>query len=95
MIEEILPRSARTASARVDAPGAALFAVEEALVSRADEKRRREFTTGRACAREALEQLDIEPGPILAACEASRSGQTASSHTATATVLLSWPAPTN
>ena len=44
---------------------AALHPAEEALVARAVEKRRREFVTGRACAREALARLGAPPGPIL------------------------------
>jgi len=40
--------------------------VEEALVERAVERRRREFATGRACARAALEQLGRRPEAILA-----------------------------
>ncbi|HEV7761622.1 MAG TPA: 4'-phosphopantetheinyl transferase superfamily protein [Acidimicrobiales bacterium] len=48
-----------------DPPEAALFPPEERLVARAVDKRRRELTTGRHCARQALVQLGIAPGPIL------------------------------
>jgi 4'-phosphopantetheinyl transferase EntD len=41
-----------------------LFPEEAALVANAVEKRRNEFTTGRACARRALERLGFEPMPI-------------------------------
>jgi 4'-phosphopantetheinyl transferase EntD len=43
-----------------------LFAQEAALVARAVDQRRREFTAGRVCARDALAQLGAAPGPILA-----------------------------
>jgi 4'-phosphopantetheinyl transferase EntD len=42
-----------------------LFAEEEALLARAVEKRRREFTTGRHCARAALGKLGVGPVAIL------------------------------
>jgi 4'-phosphopantetheinyl transferase EntD len=45
-----------------DAP--ALFAEEEAYVHQAVAKRRREFATGRSCARHALAQLGFPPNPI-------------------------------
>ena len=48
-----------------DPPEAALFPAEEALLARAVEKRRREFATGRQCARSALGALGIGPAPIL------------------------------
>jgi 4'-phosphopantetheinyl transferase EntD len=41
-----------------------LFAEEEAVVARAVDKRRNEFTTGRACARAALFALGLAPVPI-------------------------------
>jgi 4'-phosphopantetheinyl transferase EntD len=65
MIEEILPGSVIAVEARHDSPSATLFAAEEAAVERAVEKRRREFTTGRACAHDALERLGLPPSPIL------------------------------
>jgi 4'-phosphopantetheinyl transferase EntD len=46
----------------LDAP---LFPAEEALLGQAVEKRRREFTTTRACARTALARLGIPPAPII------------------------------
>lgn len=66
MIEEILPSAAATAEASDDAGDADLFPDEEAIVSRAVEKRRNEFATGRACARRSLERLGVPPGPIPA-----------------------------
>jgi 4'-phosphopantetheinyl transferase EntD len=43
----------------------ALFPAEEAVIARAVEKRRREFVTGRWCARRALATLDLPPAPIV------------------------------
>ena len=65
MISEILPAVVASAEAFDDAPDAALFPAEEALIARAVQKRRREFATGRHCAREALGRLGIGPVPIL------------------------------
>ena len=65
MIEEILPVEVASAEAFGDPPGLALFPEEEALVARAVDKRRREFTTARACARTALAALGVESAPIL------------------------------
>lgn len=63
MIEEILPAPAATAEAFED-DNNPLFAEEEAIVGRAVEKRRQEFTTGRTCARRALAQLGQPATPI-------------------------------
>lgn len=57
MIEEILPSGAIAVETRWDAPTARLFPEEELVVAGAVEKRRREFTTARMCAREALGKL--------------------------------------
>ncbi|MFF2845573.1 4'-phosphopantetheinyl transferase [Streptomyces sp. NPDC058001] len=48
-----------------DPPDAVLFPEEEALIARAVPKRRREFTTARLCAREALARLGYPAAPIL------------------------------
>ncbi|MET0557096.1 MAG: 4'-phosphopantetheinyl transferase superfamily protein [Solirubrobacterales bacterium] len=64
MIEAILPEAVAVAEAREDSAAAALFPSEAALVQRAVEKRRREFATGRECARRALAGLGVEAGPI-------------------------------
>jgi 4'-phosphopantetheinyl transferase EntD len=64
MIDEILPGVVACAEAFADPPGVALFPEEEALLARAVEKRRREFTTGRDCARRALGALGMAPVPI-------------------------------
>jgi enterobactin synthetase component D / holo-[acyl-carrier protein] synthase len=63
VFEEILPATAVVAGTRDEILDAALFPEEEAVLGRAVEKRRREFTTARACARAALAQLGF---PALA-----------------------------
>lgn len=65
MIEKILPAGVSAAEAFSDPPDATLFPEEMAVVARAVDKRRREFTTARNCARSALGQLGIPPAPIL------------------------------
>lgn len=57
MLEEILPGSAVVVATHDDILDAMLFPEEEACVGRAVESRRREFVTGRACARAALAKL--------------------------------------
>ncbi|HEV7615395.1 MAG TPA: 4'-phosphopantetheinyl transferase superfamily protein [Solirubrobacterales bacterium] len=64
MIEQILPAAAVAVEAFGDDDAAALFPAEQEAVGRAVEKRRREFTTARGCAREALGRLGFEAGPI-------------------------------
>jgi 4'-phosphopantetheinyl transferase EntD len=57
MIERILPGQVAAVEAFGDDPAAELFPQELAAVARATESRRREFATGRACARAALARL--------------------------------------
>ncbi|WP_231332539.1 4'-phosphopantetheinyl transferase family protein [Actinomadura graeca] len=64
MIEGIVPAGVRTSAVYDDPPGAVLFPEEEPVVARAVDKRRREFTTVRWCAREALAGLGMPPVPI-------------------------------
>lgn len=64
MIEQLLPRFVATVETRAELLETDLFPDEAREVEQAVEKRRREFVTGRACAREALRQLGIEPIPI-------------------------------
>jgi len=64
VIDRILPPGVACAEAFDDPPDATLFPEEEALLARAVEKRRREFTTGRHCARRALAALGVPPAPI-------------------------------
>lgn len=63
MLERILPESATVTATREDLD-AVLYPEEETVVGQAVEKRRREFTTARACAREALAQLGQPHQPI-------------------------------
>jgi 4'-phosphopantetheinyl transferase EntD len=68
MIERILPPQVAAAESFGDDPAAELFPEERLVMARATERRRREFATGRACARAALAQLgrpavDVLPGP--------------------------------
>lgn len=65
MIEELLPACVIAVEARRDCLDVKLFPEEEALVARAVEKRRREFTTARVCARAALRELGFAPVSIL------------------------------
>jgi 4'-phosphopantetheinyl transferase EntD len=64
MLEQILPPGVIVVSRRDDDLGARLFPEEERTVARAVQKRRREFVTGRACAREALARLGIPPQAV-------------------------------
>jgi 4'-phosphopantetheinyl transferase EntD len=64
LIEEIMPATAACAESFAASPGTGLFPEEEALVARASAKRRREFTAGRECAREALVALGLGKVPI-------------------------------
>ncbi len=65
MIEEILPATVASAETFTDPSDVKLFPQEAALVERASDKRRREFTAGRECARIALGKLGVAPAPIL------------------------------
>lgn len=64
MLEEILPPPVAVAATRGEILDATLFPAEQAAVARAVEKRRREFVTARACARQALAKLGVAPGAI-------------------------------
>ncbi|MGH3377385.1 MAG: 4'-phosphopantetheinyl transferase family protein [Actinoallomurus sp.] len=65
MIEEILPPEVAVVEAFDDPGDTVLFPEEEAVVARAVDKRRREFTTARGCARKALATLGLPPSPIV------------------------------
>jgi len=65
MIEPLLPPEVTVVEMFGDAPDAMLFPDEEAVVAKAVDKRRREFATVRACARQALARLGVPPVPIL------------------------------
>jgi 4'-phosphopantetheinyl transferase EntD len=65
LIEEILPDGVASAEAWDDPPDAVLYPGEAELISRAVDKRRREFRTARHCARRALRQLGLPPVAVL------------------------------
>ncbi len=64
MLQELLPSAVAAAEVFGDPPGLRLYPEEEACVARAVERRRREFTTGRHCARVALTRLGVGPSAI-------------------------------
>ena len=66
MLERVLPAGVVVAERRDDAPDGELYPEEAELVARAVVKRRREFATGRALAREAFAELGVPAGPLLA-----------------------------
>jgi 4'-phosphopantetheinyl transferase EntD len=59
VIDSILPGSVVAVSTRTELIDARLFPVEAACVARSVEKRRREFTTARGCAHEALSLIGV------------------------------------
>jgi 4'-phosphopantetheinyl transferase EntD len=64
VIETILPGAVISAEAREDSEDIVLFPAEEASVGRAVDKRRREFTTARACVREAFRELGLQSSAV-------------------------------
>lgn len=64
MIEDLLPPQVAVVDTTADLAGE-LFPAEAAVLARAVEKRRREFTTVRVCARRAMAALGVEPHPLL------------------------------
>jgi 4'-phosphopantetheinyl transferase EntD len=64
VFELILPSAVASATRREDDADEAVFPGEEAAIENAVEKRRREFVTGRACARAALAQLGLPPQAV-------------------------------
>jgi enterobactin synthetase component D / holo-[acyl-carrier protein] synthase len=65
MIEAILPAEVAAEEVFSDQPGVTLFPEEEAIIANAVDKRRREFTSVRACARAAMARLGLPPVPIV------------------------------
>jgi enterobactin synthetase component D / holo-[acyl-carrier protein] synthase len=65
MIEALLPPGAFGVEMRDTGQDVPLHAHESALVTKAVDKRRREFALGRACARSALAQMGVQDGAIL------------------------------
>lgn len=66
VIDEILPGQVLAVEADGDLLDTALYPAEEAAIRNAGDKRRREYTTGRACAHTALTRLGVPQQPILA-----------------------------
>lgn len=66
MLEQILPSNVAVVATSEDILDMRLFPEEEEAVGRAVEKRRREFVTARACARDALAQLGLPEQAIPA-----------------------------
>jgi 4'-phosphopantetheinyl transferase EntD len=64
VIEQVLPPQVASCAMRGDGVAVPLFAAELLEIRGAVDKRRREFTTGRACARFALAKLQLPPAPI-------------------------------
>jgi 4'-phosphopantetheinyl transferase EntD len=64
VIEELLPPEVVAVDTREELLDVELFPEERAALGQAVAKRRREFVTARACAREALAQLGLPPSPI-------------------------------
>lgn len=65
MIELILPSGVASAELYDDPDGLELFPSEQAEIGRAVEKRRREYTSARHCARRAMAQLGVPAAPVL------------------------------
>ncbi|MBX7266459.1 4'-phosphopantetheinyl transferase superfamily protein [Micromonospora sp. Llam7] len=65
MIEAILPAGTVAIDTFTEAPGTFLFPEEEKIIRAAVDKRRREFATGRWCARQAMARLGRAPAPVL------------------------------
>ncbi|MDH6145474.1 4'-phosphopantetheinyl transferase EntD [Kitasatospora sp. GP30] len=66
MIRDLLPECVSGVDSREDVTAAGtLYPQEEAVIQAAVEKRRREFTTVRACARQAMAALGLAPAPVL------------------------------
>ena len=65
MIADLVPPGVVVEEAFGDPSGVTLFPEEEAVIAKAVEKRRREFTTARACARAALARIGVPPAPIV------------------------------
>jgi 4'-phosphopantetheinyl transferase EntD len=64
VIERLLPSAVASAETREELLEVELFPEEERALGEALAKRRREFVTGRACARQALIKLGVAPTPI-------------------------------
>lgn len=65
LLAGVLPPGVVAVACFDDPPGTVLFPEEEAAIARAVDKRRREFTTVRRCAREAFALLGVPAAPLL------------------------------
>jgi 4'-phosphopantetheinyl transferase EntD len=65
VLAELVPPAVVAVEAYDDVAPVELFPEELAIIARSVDKRRREFTTVRGCAREALARLGFDPLPIL------------------------------
>jgi 4'-phosphopantetheinyl transferase EntD len=65
VIAEILPACLASAEALDDLPDARLSPKKKHSVARSVDKRQREFTTARHCARRAFAQLGLPPTPVF------------------------------
>ncbi len=65
MIESILPNGVVAAELFEDPPGLTPHPLEAPLVAKAVDKRKREFTSARHCARLAMGKLGVDPAPIM------------------------------
>lgn len=65
MIESILPNGVVAAELFEDPPGLQPHPLEAPLVAKAVDKRKREFTSARHCARIAMDKLGVEQAPIM------------------------------
>lgn len=65
MLDRVLPSSVHWSQSFTDRPDAGLFPQERAVVSGAVPRRKAEFATVRACARDALAALGRAPAPLL------------------------------
>ena len=79
LVGRVVPRVVCADEAFEDGPQGYLFPEEERVIARAAEKRGREFTTARICARAALSRLGVPPGRSSPAIAGRRAGRTASS----------------
>ncbi len=69
MIEELLPTAAVSVETRAERLDVDLFPQEEAALGNAVPKRRDEFVTARACARDALAQLGLPAAPVVSGAD--------------------------
>jgi 4'-phosphopantetheinyl transferase EntD len=69
MIGELLPAAAVAVETRTERHDVELFPQEEAALGNAVPKRRDEFVTARACARDAFAQLGLPAAPIVSGAD--------------------------